>query len=67
MGKPLALCCSVVEKISQTEPNEKHAQECIEILFEPKKPEHYGSFQCFKNGTRTNVEKCPALLFHWLF
>jgi hypothetical protein len=45
MVKRLALRCSIVEKIPQTEENDKRAQECIDILFEPAKTEHYGSFQ----------------------
>ncbi len=37
MVKRLALRSSVFEKKSQTKDEEKRAQECIEILFEPKK------------------------------
>jgi hypothetical protein len=37
MVKRLALHGSVFEKKAQTKHEEKRAQECIEILFEPKK------------------------------
>jgi hypothetical protein len=54
------------KKISQTEENDKRAQECIDILFEPAKTEHYGSFQRSEYGTRNN-SKISTLPFHWLF
>ena len=44
------------EKKAQTKDEEKRAQECIEILFKPKKPEHYGSFIRCEYGTRINFE-----------
>jgi hypothetical protein len=44
-SKDLHCIVQLLKKIPQTEPEEKHAQECIEILFEPKITEHYGSFQ----------------------
>jgi hypothetical protein len=60
----------MLKKIPQTEPNEKRAQECIEILFEPKKTEHYGSFQRSKYGTRMNFENIsnfaiPLVILTW--
>jgi hypothetical protein len=46
----------LLKKIPQTEENDKHAQECIDILFEPAKTEHYGYFSSkqgnfFKHST----------------
>ncbi len=46
----------LLKKILQTEENDKRAQECIDILFEPAKTEHYGSFQCSEYGTRKNFQ-----------
>jgi hypothetical protein len=61
MVKRLALRGSVFEKKTQTKDEEKHAQECIEILFEPKKTEHYGSFIRCEYGTRMNFKKYVQL------
>ncbi len=41
----------LLKKIPQTEENDKRAQECIDILFEPAKTEHCGSFQRSEYGT----------------
>jgi hypothetical protein len=46
----------LLKKIPQTEENEKHAQECIDILFKPAKTEHHGSFQRSDYGTRNNFQ-----------
>jgi hypothetical protein len=56
MVKQLALHCSIVEKMPQTEENDKPAQECIDIFFEPAKTEHYGSFKHSEYGTRNNFQ-----------
>ena len=62
-----ALCGSVLEKIQQEDDEKKQAQVCIDILFQPKKTEHYGSFICCEHGTKMNFEKWPISQFHWLF
>ena len=56
MVKKLALHGSVFEKDNTNKDEEKRAQKCIEILFEPKKTEHYGSFICCEYGTRMNFK-----------
>ena len=55
----------LLKKIPQTEENDKCAKECIDILFEPAKAEHYGSFQCSEYGTRNNFQNlnCAIPLF----
>ena len=45
-----------LKKIAQTKDEEKRVQECIEILFKPKKTEHYGSFIRCEYGTRMNFK-----------
>jgi hypothetical protein len=62
-----ALCGSVLEKIPQEDDEKKRAQVCIDILFQPKKTEHYGSCIRCEHGTKMNFEKLPILQFHWLF
>ncbi len=70
MVKRLALRGSVFEKKAQTKDEEKCAQKCIEILFEPKKTEHYGSFIRCEYGTRMNFKKMsnfaiPLVILTW--
>ncbi len=55
-SKDLHWVVQFLKKIAQTKDEEKHAQECIEILFEPKKTEYYGSFIRCEYGTRMNFE-----------
>ncbi len=59
-----------LKKIAQTKDEEKCAQECIEILFKPKKTEHYGSFISFDYGTRMNFKNMsnfatPLVILTW--
>ncbi len=55
--------------IPQTGENDKHAQECIDILFEPAKTEHYGSSQRSEYGTRNNFQNLnfaiPLVILTW--
>jgi hypothetical protein len=59
----------LLKKIPQTEENDKHAQECIDIIFKPAKTEHYGSFQCSGYGTRMNFQNLifaiPLVILTW--
>jgi hypothetical protein len=66
----LALHGSVLEKKAQTKDEEKSAQECIEILFEPKKTEYYGSIIRCEYGTRMNSKNMsnfaiPLVILTW--
>jgi hypothetical protein len=58
-----------LNKIPQTGENDKRAQECIDILFEPAKTEHYGSFQRSEYGLRKNFQKLnfaiPLVILTW--
>jgi hypothetical protein len=70
MVKRLALCGAVFEKKAQTKDEEKCAQECIEILFKPKKTEHYESFIHCEYGTRMNFKNMyifaiPLVILTW--
>ena len=65
-----ALCGSVYEKKEQLEHEKKRAQVCIDILFNPRKTEHYGSFIRCEHGTKTNFEKMtnfaiPLVILSW--
>ncbi len=55
--------------IPQTEENDKRAQECINILFELAKTEHYGSLQHSEHGTRNNFQNLnfaiPLVILTW--
>jgi hypothetical protein len=59
----------LLKKIPRTKENDKRAQECIEILFEPAKTEHYGSFQHSEYGTRKNFQNLnfaiPLVILTW--
>ena len=64
------MCGSVYEKKTQLDPEKKRAQECIDILFNPKKTEHYGSFIRCEHGTKTNFEHMtnfaiPLVILTW--
>jgi hypothetical protein len=69
-SKDLHCVVQMLKKIPQTEPEEKRAQECIEILFKPKITEHYGSFQRSEFGTRMNFQNMsnftiPLVILTW--
>jgi len=69
-SKDLHCMVQFLKKIAQTKDEEKRAQECIEILFEPKKTEHYGSFIRCEYGTRMNFENMsnfaiPLVILTW--
>ncbi len=69
-SKDLHCVVQFLKNIAQTKDEEKHAQECIEILFGPKKTEHYGSFIRFEYGTRMNFGNrsnfaIPLVILTW--
>ena len=69
-SKDLHCLVQFLKKIPQTKDEEKRAQECIEILFEPKKTEHYASFIRCEYGTRMNFENMsnftiPLVILTW--
>ena len=43
-----------MKKIQQQDHEKKCAQVCVDILFQPKKTEHYGSFIRCEHGTKMN-------------
>ncbi len=43
--------------IQQEDDEKKQAQVCIDILFQPKKTEHYGLFIRCEHGTKMNFKK----------
>jgi hypothetical protein len=65
-----ALCGSVFEKIPQKDDEKKQAQVCVDILFQPKKTEHYGSFIRCEHGTKMNFKNMtnfaiPLVILTW--
>jgi hypothetical protein len=59
-----------LKKIPQTDDEKKPAQECIDILFEPKNTEHYRSFIRCEHGTKMNFENMtnfaiPLVILTW--
>jgi hypothetical protein len=59
-----------LKKIPQQDDDKKRAQVCLEILFNPKKTEHYGSFIRCEHGTKTNFENMthyaiPLVILTW--
>ena len=59
-----------LKKIQQEDDEKKQAQVCIDILFQPKKTEHYGSFIRCEHGTKMNFEKMtnfaiPLVILTW--
>jgi len=59
-----------LKKIPQHEDEKKRAIECVDILFQPKKTEHYGSFIRCEHGTRKNFENManfaiPLVILTW--
>ncbi len=64
------MCGSVYGKQQQLDLEKKRAQVCIDILFNPKKTEHYGSFIRCEHGTKTNFENMtnfaiPLVVLTW--
>jgi hypothetical protein len=55
--------------VKQLALHDKHAQECIDILFKPAKTEHYGSFQRSEYGTKKNIQNLnfaiPLVILTW--
>jgi hypothetical protein len=59
-----------MKKSQQQDHEKKRAQVCIDILFQPKKTEHYGSFIRCEHGTKMNFEKMtnfaiPLVILTW--
>jgi hypothetical protein len=59
-----------LKKIPQTDDEKKRAQECIGILFEPTKTEHYGSFIRCEHETKMNFKNMtdfpiPLVILTW--
>jgi hypothetical protein len=59
-----------MKKIPQQDDEKKRAQVWVEILFHPKKTEHYGSFIRCEHGTKTNFENMtnfaiPLVILTW--
>ncbi len=59
-----------LKKIQQEDDEKKQAQVCIDILFQPEKTEHYGSFIRCEHGTKMNFEKMtnfaiPLVFLTW--
>ncbi len=70
MVKRHALCGSIYEKIQQQDDTKKRGQVCIDILFNLKKTEHYGSFIHCEHGTKMNFENMtnyaiPLVILTW--
>jgi hypothetical protein len=70
MVKRLALLGSVFEKGRKKKSEEKRALECVEILFDPKKTEHYAPFIRCEYGKKMNFENMsnfsiPLVLITW--
>ncbi len=56
-SKDMHCVVQFLKKIQQEDDEKKQAQVCIEIFFQPKKTEHYGSFICCEHGTKMNFKK----------
>ena len=69
-SKDMHCVVQFLKKIQQEDDEKKRAQECVDILFKPKKTEHYGSFIHCEHGTKTNFENMtnyaiPLVILTW--
>jgi hypothetical protein len=69
-SKDLHCVVQFLKKIPQQNNDKKRAQVCLDILFHPKKTEHYGSFIRCEHGTKTNFENMtnyaiPLVILTW--
>jgi hypothetical protein len=69
-SKDLHCLVQFLRKEKQTNAEEKRAQECVEILFDPKKTKHYAPFIRCEYGTKMNFKKMsnfsiPLVILTW--
>ena len=69
-SKDIHCVVQFMKKSQQQDHEKKRAQVCIDILFQPKKTEHYGSFIRCEHGTKMNFEKMtnfaiPLVILTW--
>jgi hypothetical protein len=69
-SKDLHCVVRFLKKIPQTDDEKKRAQECVDILFKPKKIEHYGSFIRCEHGMKMNFKNMtnfaiPLVILTW--
>ena len=69
-SKDIHCVVQYMKKSQQQDHEKKRAQVCIDILFQPKKTEHYGSFIRCEHGTKMNFEKMtnfaiPLVILTW--
>ncbi len=69
-SKDMHCVVQFMKKIQQQDHEKKRAQVCVDILFHPKKTEHYGSFIRCEHGTKTNFENMtnfaiPLVILTW--
>jgi hypothetical protein len=69
-SKDMHCVVQFMKKSQQQDHEKKRAQVCIDILFQPKKTEHYGSFIRCEHGTKMNFEKMtnfaiPLVILTW--
>ncbi len=55
-----------LKKISQKDDDRKRAQECIDILFDPKKPNTIHLSYVVNMEQKGTLNTCPTSPFHWL-
>jgi hypothetical protein len=56
-SKDMHCVVQFIKKIPQQDDEKKRAQVWVDILFHPKKPEHYGSFIRCEHGTKNEFQK----------
>ena len=69
-SKDIHCVVQFMKKSQQQDHEKKRAQVCLDILFHPKKTEHYGSFIRCEHGTKMNFEKMtnfaiPLVILTW--
>jgi hypothetical protein len=69
-SKDMQCVVQFLKKIPQEDDEKKQAQVCVDILFQPKKTEHYGSFIRCEHGTKMNFEHMtnfaiPLVIITW--
>ena len=69
-SKDMHCVVQFMNKIQQQDDEKRRAQVCIDILFNMKKTEHYGSFSRCEHGTKMNFENMtnyaiPLVILTW--
>ena len=69
-SKDMHCVVQFLKKIPQKDDEKKQAQVCVDILFQFKKTEHYGSFIRCEHGTKMNFENMtnfaiPLVILTW--